>query len=253
VPRWRRPDFEEGLADRARAAEILCKTVRTLQRMHDDPFMAIASKVEKVTSLAEVENIAKASVDAAGFNFFALGGAVVRALELFPTAQSEFPEYKNAREYIERGLGIEYTKALRAAQVYRRILELKVPYSAFKGIGWSKILKLLDLVTKDTVTEWVDKAKAMNTLSLDEAIKAAKAPKALTGEVVEMTVTTKTFKLHPDQKQLVNDALKKASDETGSAMDTVNLEAICQNYIAMAPPREGPTSPAVCQRHPIPD
>jgi len=34
VPRWRRPELEEGWADRGTAAEMLGKTVRTLQRWH---------------------------------------------------------------------------------------------------------------------------------------------------------------------------------------------------------------------------
>src|SRR6266511_678967 len=89
--------------------------------MQNDPLMAIASKIEKISSRAEVEAIIKASIDAAGFSFFMLGGAVVRAQELFATAKSQFPEYKNFREYIERGLENEYTRAMRAGQVYRKI------------------------------------------------------------------------------------------------------------------------------------
>jgi hypothetical protein len=200
--------------------------------MHDDPFMAIASKIEKVSSLEEVEKIAKASVDGAGFNCVVLGGAVVRAMELFPTAKSEVPECKSSRDYIERVLGVDYSTAMRAAQVSRKILELNVPYSAFQGIGWSKILKLLQIVNKENIAEWVEKAKTMNVLSLDAAIKAAKAPKALEQAPAEpKTITTKTFKLHEDQKQLVQDGLKKASEETGSAVEAVNLEAVFQNYM----------------------
>jgi len=200
--------------------------------VHNDPFMAIASKIEKVSSRAEVESIFKASIDAAGFTSFALGGAVVRAQELFKTAKSQFPEYKSFREYVERGLGIEYTYAMRAAQAYWKILDLNVPFSAFGGIGLQKALKLLQVVTKDNIAEWVEKAKAMNILSLDEAIKAAKALKSPDDAPAEAkTIMTKTFKLHEDQKQLVNDALKKASEETGSNFEAVNLEAICQSYI----------------------
>jgi len=200
--------------------------------VHNDPFMAIASKIEKVSSRAEVESIFKASIDAAGFTSFALGGAVVRAQELFKTAKSQFPEYKTFREYIELGVGIEYTKAMRAGQVYRKIMALNVPFSAFKGIGWSKIIKLLPIVNKENIAEWVSKAEAMKVLSLDEAIKAAKTPTTLDQGVAEpKTITTKTFELHDDQKQLVNDALKQASEATGSKYEADNLEAICQSYI----------------------
>jgi hypothetical protein len=71
----------------------------------------------------------------------------------------------------------------------------------------------------------------MNSPSLEAAIKA-EAPKSLEqGPAKAKTITTKTFKLHEDQKQVVHNALKKASDETGSTVEAVNLEAICQNYL----------------------
>src|SRR5713226_2796380 len=69
--------------------------------MHDDPIITLASKIEKINSLTEVEKIIKELSESTGCEFFILGGAVVRGQELFATAKSEFQKYKNFREYIE--------------------------------------------------------------------------------------------------------------------------------------------------------
>jgi hypothetical protein len=45
------------------------------------------------------------------------------------------------------------------------------------------------------------------------------------------TITTKTFKLHADQKELVEDVLLKVSEVTGSDVDSVNLEAVFQAFL----------------------
>jgi hypothetical protein len=200
--------------------------------MHDDPIITVASKIEKINSLAEVEKIIKDLSEATGCEFFILGGAVVRGQELF--AKSKFQGFKNFREYIEATHGIRYPKAMRAAQVYRKLVDLDAPWPAFENIGWTKVLVLVDVVTKENIQGWVTKAKKTNIHSLKVQVDAEKqkgktATEQAPAEV--KTITTKTFKLHEDQKQLVQDGLKKASEETGSAVDAVNLEAVFQSYM----------------------
>ncbi len=202
--------------------------------MHDDPIITLASKIEKINSLTEVEKIIKELSESTGCEFFILGGAVVRGQELFATAKSEFQKYKNFREYIEAVHGIRYPKAMRAAQVYRKLVDLNVPWSAFESIGWTKVLMLVDVVTKENIQGWVTKATKINNHSLKVQVEAEKQKGKIATEqppVEPKVITTKTFKLHPDQKQVVNYALKKASEETGSAFEAVNLEAICQNFM----------------------
>ena len=43
--------------------------------------------------------------------------------------------------------------------------------------------------------------------------------------------TYKTFKLHPDQKEIVEAALTNVKEKTGTPYDTVALELICQQYM----------------------
>lgn len=43
--------------------------------------------------------------------------------------------------------------------------------------------------------------------------------------------TYKTFKLHPDQKEIVEAALEYVKQKTGTKFDTVALELICQQHM----------------------
>jgi hypothetical protein len=201
-------------------------TEMTAETMNEDQISTFVSKVEKLNSRMEIDNIIKGLANASGFEFFSLGGAVVRAQKLFETKKWEFDGYKSFREYIETAHGIRYGKAMRAAQIYRKLVDLNLPWSAFESIGWTKVLTMLDVVTKDNIKQWLANAKEKNFHSLRALVEAekhkGKAPK---------TITTKTFKLHADQKQLVEDGLKKAAEETGSVFNSVNLEAVFVSYL----------------------
>jgi hypothetical protein len=216
-----------------KAAKSLPKSLPDLiaTSINDDPLTTFASKVESINARTDLDNILKRLADANGFDLFRLGGAVVRAQELFATKTLEFEDYKNFRDYIEEAHGIRYGKAMHAAQIYRKLLDLKLSWSAFESIGWTKVRLVLDVVTKDNIGQWLANAKAMNFPSLKALVEAEKHKSEAKTEQEAKTITTKTFKLHPDQKQLVEDGLKQASEETGSAFDTVNLEAIIQSYL----------------------
>jgi hypothetical protein len=61
---------------------------------------------------------------------------------------------------------------------------------------------------------------------------AGEALKSASGENKPMSKTTcKTFKLHEDQKEIVEAALQNVKEKTGTAVDTVALEFICQQYM----------------------
>jgi hypothetical protein len=216
----------EGLRRKPRrtAMNVIATTAWNVGKSMDgDPIIAIASQVEKVKTLAEAEEGLRAVVDAINFNLFKFGGFIVVAQKLFDEANSGFKGCKNFREYIEKGLGIRYGKAMHAARIYRKLRYLGIPWSAFENIGWTKVLILLDVITKDNVEQWVAKAKEKNNGSLKSLVDAEKTKGS--------PVTTKIFKLHEDQKQLVDDALAKMKEESGTESDAVALEYIIQNYM----------------------
>jgi hypothetical protein len=200
-------------------------------RPMDDPIIKFASQIEKVKTRTEIEEIIKNHSNARQFELFRLGGGIAVAHELFNKSKSEFEGYKNFREYVEMVHGIRYSNAMRAAEIYRKLVQLQIPWSAFENIGWTKVRALLDVVTKDNVKQWVAKAKEMNFPSLKAHVEAEKEKGEPDTEQEPKTITTKTFKLYADQKQLVADAIKKAQEETGSAVEASNLEAICQSFL----------------------
>src|SRR5262249_17323621 len=196
----------------------------------DDPIFKFASQIEN-KARTEVEEIVKNLSNARAFGRFQLGGAIERLRALFDKAKSEFAGHKNFREYVEAVLGIRYSNAMRAAEIYRKLLDLGIPWSSFENIGWTKVLILLDVVTKDNVQQWVAQAKAMNFPSLKALVKAEKQKGKPGTEQGPKTITSKTFQLHEDQKEVVNAALEKIKDETGTTVDTVALEYLAQSYL----------------------
>jgi hypothetical protein len=50
-------------------------------------------------------------------------------------------------------------------------------------------------------------------------------------EALMTSTTPKTFKLHGDQKEIVEAALGHVKQKTGTTVDTVALELICQQYM----------------------
>ncbi len=197
----------------------------------DDPIIKFASYIEKVNTLAEIEDIIQGLNDATKFNFFKLGGAIVVAQALFNKAKSEF-EGLTFREYVEMVYRIPYRKAMRAAEIYRKLVELQIPWSAFGDIGWTKVLTLLAIVTKENVDEWVEKAAHMTVKSLEAAIKELTQPKMVdAGEQEVKSTTTMTFKVHEDQKAVITDAIDKIMAESGTGVKSVALEYMAQNYL----------------------
>jgi hypothetical protein len=207
-------------------------TDMTAGTVNEDPISTFASKIEKVDSRKEVDNIMKGLANANGLSLYCLGGAVVRAQELFATKKSEFEDCKSFRDYIEADHGIRYHKAMRAAQLYRKLLDLNLPWSELESVGWSKVLLVLDVVTKENIKHWIAKAKAMNCPSLKVLVDAEKHNGEGDTGPVPKAITSKTFKLHADQKELVEDVLLKVSEVTGSDVDSVNLEAVFQSYLS---------------------
>jgi len=191
--------------------------------MDGDPIITIASQVENIKTLAEAEDMIRNLLDANNFNLFKMGGVIVVAQKLFDKADCKFKDYKNFRQYLEEVYGIRYSKAMRAAGIYRKLRHLAVPWSAFGNIGWTKVVMLLDVITNDNVQEWVANAKEMNNGSLKARVEAEKQKGA--------PVTTKIFKLHQDQKELLDDTLSKIKSESGTNVDSVALEYLCQNYL----------------------
>jgi len=161
--------------------------------------------------------------------FFKLGG-VLSVIQ----ANGWFEPYASFREFVEKEHGLHYRKATYWVGIYNRLAEAKVPWSKVRDIPWTKLKEIAAVITVENVDEWVEIAKKQNTLTLIDTIKAylAKdAPEAIEDQTSK-TVTTKTFKVHEDQKAVIDAAILKAKNESSTQVDTVALELICSDYLA---------------------
>lgn len=159
---------------------------------------------------------------------FKLGG-VLSVIQ----ANGWYEPYASFREYVEKELGMHYRKATYWVSIYNHLVEAKVPWEKVKGLGWTKLKEIAEVLTLENVDEWVKIAQSQTTLQLIETVKAHKsagAPKAVEDQAAK-TVTTMTFKVHEDQKETVKSAIEKAKGDSGTTVDTAALEFICLDYL----------------------
>lgn len=196
------------------------------------PPSELSDLVHDIENLVEkdAKEMASKLADASDFMIFQLGG-VLSVIQ----ANGWFAPYANLKEYVEKAHGILYRKAVYYIKIYNGLVESKVPWSEVKHLGWTKLKELADLMTLDNYKDWVGIAEDQTTLQLIETIakhKQAQAGQAQIGSETSTTVTTKTFKVHEDQKDIIEAALDKAKEEGSTSVDTVALTYICQEYVA---------------------
>ena len=194
----------------------------------------------------EVENYEKAKAYEAvktlaediEFSYFKVGGILNRINEEGWYSDEGYGKFS---EFVEAEFGIKRTKALYLINIYNGLLTSGVAWDDVKMVGWSKLKEIVSVLTKQNVKSWVQRANEMTVLQLNEYVKQYKA-----GESGGSTsdddsgvpqVSSMTFKMHDDQKDVVTAALDKAKDEASTEHNNVALEAICTDYLA------GPSTP----------
>lgn len=187
----------------------------------------------------EIENLTQESafqmvptlVEDLEFNMFRLGG-ILSVIN----AHKWYGPHKNFKELVEKDFSLEYRKAMYLIDIYEKLLENDIPWDAVKDVGWTKLRVLAKHLTPENVDYWVAQAKKMTFIQLCEALKATISQKSGSGDAEETapvtsTVTTLTFKVHTDQKEVVRAALDKIKEETKTEFDTVALEYLCTGYL----------------------
>jgi hypothetical protein len=162
--------------------------------------------------------------------FFRLGG-ILSVIQ----ANGWYQPYASFREFVEQKHGLSYRKAIYWIEIYNRLSNSGIPWTKVKDVGWTKLQIIASVLTIENVDEWVTVAGAQNTLTLTETVKNAKAKANGSGGAIEdqssKTVTTMTFKVHTDQKAIIDAAIEKAKTTSGTAVATAALEFIAQDYL----------------------
>jgi len=170
-------------------------------------------------------------IESVDFSYFRLGG-VLSAISDNDWWKDESGSFK---DFIQDNFGLHYRKAMYLINIYDGLVEANIPWHKVSGLGWTKLKELADILTPENVDEWVAKAQAMTTLNLQAAVKAFKSGDLdADGTTAPDTsgVSTITFKVHPDQKETIKEAVEKAMEDADTEFKGVALEAICMNFLA---------------------
>lgn len=208
----------------AAEVDIIVQTAKEIGNLDKD------TALEIVPSLIE-------SVD---FSYFKLGG-VLSTIQDNNWWEGEADTFKT---FIQDNFGLHYRKAMYLINIYDGLVEADIPWAKVSGLGWTKLKELADILTKDNVDEWVEKAQNMTTLNLQAAVKAYKAGDLSTDGTTDPDssgVSTITFKVHPDQKETIKQAVEQAMEEASTEFKGVALEAICMNYLSGGSTKKAPT------------
>ncbi len=210
-----------GAVVASKKGEVL-PPVQTIE-MPDVDFDAITNEADAVT-------LAKDLVEVGEFALFHLGGVFSRMVE-----EGWFMGHPTFRACSEIEFGVKYRKAAYLISIFRVITEKGIDYKDVSKVGWTKLKEMLPILTPKNAASWAKKAQGMSTVALIEHVKAAGKSKG--NEVVAVPdVSTRTFKLHADQRKVVTAAIDDAKIKGGTDVDSVALELICQDYLGHAKP-----------------
>ena len=196
-----------------------------------DLITTVASQLENLKE-ADARKMVTEIRENSDFGYFKLGGvlAVIQS-------NGWFEPHASFKDFVEAEHGLKYTRAMYWIRIYNKLVDSGIPWDAVKSLGWTKLKEIVDVITKANVKSWVKTAEKQTVLQLHETVAAhlkAEAQKA-SGEAGEtepaQTVVTKTFKLHADQKNTVDQALAKAKTAGNTTVDTVALEYVCLDFL----------------------
>lgn len=176
-------------------------------------------------------NLVPALIESVDFSYFKLGG-ILSAIQENDWWVDEADSFKN---FIPERFGLHYRKAMYLIKIYDGLVEADIPWVKVSGLGWTKLKELADILTQENVDEWVAKANNLSVLQLIAAVKAFKSGELSTDGTTQADtsgVTTITFKVHPDQKETITQAVEQAIEDSDTEYKAVALEAICLNYLS---------------------
>lgn len=161
--------------------------------------------------------------------------------------------FQNIGDYAEQELGIHRKKAQRLRGIwYRLCVELSGMDPAIRdrivALGFGKVRELIRVLTVENAEEWVDRAEreTFETLAqsvrnfLDnvesarqQAISEGRDPNEVEPDLPKTEIVhSETFQLHEDQHKIVESALTRAMELSGSDKRNHNLTLICTDFLA---------------------
>lgn len=195
-----------------------------------DPIEDLAKDLLAMTDGEALPRLA-ASHDSVDYNYLEMGGILSRIQEEKWWAQWGFPSFN---EFVTQTLAFKPRKALYLLTIYNDLVDCAVPWATIKDVSWSKLKEISSVLTKENAEEWAKKASELTILQLQEVVaKYKEGNLEKSGVEAEVSVTVSlAFKVHPDQKETILQAVDKAKQEASTDVPAVALEAICMHYLA---------------------
>ena len=205
------------------------------ENLSEDAISSISHVVQTMdfTALVAATTELIASRD---FSVFKIGAALAAVQDSggWQDTHAKFHDFMAEEFDLDKRVGYYYIK------IYDGVLASNLEWSDVAHLGWTKLRILASVFLKNigVPADWVEKADPLTCAQLSVLVKEAllkaegkEAPENEGGEVAE-TVHSMTFKLHNDQKEIVDLAIEAALLETGSEFNSVALDGICQLYLA---------------------
>lgn len=214
---------------------VAAKVAAGTKAANADLIFATAQEVENLTAAKAFTLVDELSNDI-GQNDFKLGGVLSTILAKCDEGDEAWlGEATSFKELCNTRFSLHYRKAMYLVSIYRHLSEKSIPYSEFAGVSWTKIAVLAPVVTAKNVGTWVAKAKKLTYLQLVETVKKkTDTGKNASESEGDSTVTTITFKLKPDQKEVVKEAIAKVKAETKTEFDSVAITNLATGYLGGA-------------------
>jgi len=233
----------KGSKDKAAPVDVL-KATQTpkAQVIPSDDISKAATEIENLKSAEVATKMAHALYDGVEFDLFKLGGVLTVVQD-----KGWYEPYASFRDYVEGEFsGLKYRKALYLIEIYNSLLEAGIEFETVKAVGWTKLKEIAPILTAKNVAKWVKKAMKLKTIQLIEEVREVK--KGIAGKVADAgaevaKVSTKTFKLHADQRAVIDEALQKARLEVDTEHDAVAFEQVCLSYLSGPKKKAGSAMP----------
>jgi hypothetical protein len=192
---------------------------------------------------ADIMNMIPDLIDETGINDFKLGGALARVQE---NKWWKDAEYESFNAYCDDLFSGGYRKAMYLITIYKTLVEKEIPWDAVKSIGWSKLKELLQVITKDNVAEWAEKAGHMTLVQLSQHVKDHLASTKEGGDQPPAgdsgSMSTLAFRMYKDQRDIVEATLDtvKASAGEPDMKKEIALVILCEEFSSGAPKTPDP-------------
>jgi hypothetical protein len=222
-----KPKKETKAKAPSKSKEVATTTAKAGEIMEPDILSDLVHEIENLKE-KDARELIPALSEQTELTMFRLGGV----LSLIQ-ANNWFEPYASFRDFVEKEHGLAYRKAMYWVGIYNALSAAKVSWNKVKGIGWTKLKEIALVINEENQDQWIEIALNSNTLTLIETVKKSLAkdkPQSVEDQSSK-TVTTKTFKVHEDQKATIDAAIAKAKEQSSTTVDTVALEYICIDFL----------------------